>query len=343
MRKYLLHQESGFLCDLYFIFYLSFNYQTFLQNNAKYDKVVKSTELYKEIQIRFGDIPQDLYIFFHSLGIYNYTFLERCYLKKYEDNFVEKYNTEYLQQDLCDYDQVVRNMISFYFKELNSCELEECFYSKELLFAHIKESNYSTEEKIKLYEFFANPISYILLFKRTLTEKQFLLYEYYQEHYKNIIDAYDPAILDMLNEKMGSNAENDVQDGCQGYVSYCLVDCFHFDFISNADAYLYVLGQKYEQSFGTPRKNSEFCLENFCRALCDKNRVKIFNLLRERKELTSKDLERFFDFSGSTAYHHISLMSKAGLLKTRNEGKVVFYSVDRDFINEVIDFLRSYN
>ena len=343
MKKYLLHQESGFLCDLYFVFYLKFNYQMVLQNNSKYNKELEFTELYKEIQLRFGEIPEDLYVFFHSIGMPNDTFLQRCYLKEYEHDFIKKYNIEYLQQDLADYDQVIKNVICFYFKGINDYELAECLNSKEALFERIKLSKYSTEEKLKLYEFFVNPINYILLLRCTLTAKQSLLNEYYQEHYKNIIDAYDPTVLDMLNE-IGANGERgDIQDNRKGYVSYCLLDCLHFDFISDIDACLYILGVKYKYSMDINAENSESCLERFCSALCEKNRVDILDLLLKQNEVTCKELERFFDFSGSTAYHHISIMNKAGIVKTRNEGKVIFYSINRNFVNEVIDHLKNFN
>ena len=343
MKKYLLHQESGFLCDLCFLFYMRFNYQLFSQNYYVYDKVVKFSELYREIQLRFGDISDDLYIFFHSVGVYPHTFLEHCYLKEYEQDFIKKYNIDYLQQDLADYDQVTKKVIRFYFKGLDDRELAECLGSKDALFEQIKASNYSTEEKLKLYEFFANPTSYILLLRRELMAKQSLLHEYYQENYKRIIDAYDPTLLDVVNEKIENGELGNIQNERQKYVSFCLLDSFHFNFISSVDAYLLILGDKYKYSLDMSAKNSESNLQKFCSALCDKNRVEIMDLLLKQKEVTCKELERIFDFSGSTAYHHISLMNKAGILKTRNEGKVIFYSINKNFVTEIIDQLRKYN
>lgn len=343
MKKYLLHQESGFLRDLYFIFYLRFNYKSLAHKNAKYNKAVESTDFYKEIQLRFGEISEDLYVFFHSIEISNHTFFECCYLKEYERNFISKYNIENLQKDLVDYDQVIKNVIFFYFKEMGDCELAECLSSKEAVFERIKASNYSMEEKLKLYEFFANPISYILLLRHTLTEKQCLLHEYYQERYKNLIDAYDPSMLDLLSKRVGRCELCDTKDRHQGYVSYCLLDRFHFNYVSHGDTCLYILGDRYEDSLDLSEKNTESCLEKFCSALCEKNRVDILNLLIKQKEVTCKELERIFDFSGSTAYHHISIMSKAGVVKTRNEGKVIFYSINRNFLSEVIECLKNFD
>lgn len=51
-----------------------------------------------------------------------------------------------------------------------------------------------------------------------------------------------------------------------------------------------------------------------------------FELLLQRSEVTCKDLEKIFNFSGSNAYHHITLLIKIGALKIRNEGKTIYYS-----------------
>ena len=53
----------------------------------------------------------------------------------------------------------------------------------------------------------------------------------------------------------------------------------------------------------------------------------------ERKEVTCKDLEKTFNFSGSTAYHHITILTKIGAVKIRNEGKTIFYSLNRKYFD----------
>ena len=60
-------------------------------------------------------------------------------------------------------------------------------------------------------------------------------------------------------------------------------------------------------------------LEDMCGALSETSRIQILKLLLEREELTCKDLEKIFNFSGSTAYHHITLLSKSGAVKIRTE------------------------
>lgn len=346
LKKFLMHQETGFLCDLYFVFYLKFNYQRFSEKRLKgrsgKNMVEVGTDFYDMIQLRFGDIPEDLFVFFRAIGTSQRTFLASCYLKSFETDFYNKYNIEHLQQELADSKRVIQKMIAFYFDAIDGSNLDENSSPKETVFDYIKESDYSNEEKIKLYEFFVNPTRYVLLLQRTLTEKQSLLSDYYKEHYKDIIDIYDPVALNRLHAKTNNDTLFVGSVTRAEYVSYCLLDRLHFERISNADGSLYVLGDQYEYVMHDPHKNSESCLDAFCHALCERNRLDILNLLYEQRELTCKDLERYFDFSGSTAYHHLSIMNRAGLVQTRSEGKTLFYSIDKQFINEVIEFLKKY-
>ena len=66
-------------------------------------------------------------------------------------------------------------------------------------------------------------------------------------------------------------------------------------------------------------------------------------LLSERKEVTCKDLEKEVNFSGSTAYHHISLLTKAGAVKVRNEGKTIYYSINKEFFNTLVEQLKEFS
>ena len=77
-------------------------------------------------------------------------------------------------------------------------------------------------------------------------------------------------------------------------------------------------------------------------ALCEESRIKILNFLLEREEVTCKDLEKEFSFSGSTAYHHINIMAKSGLVKTRNEGKTILYSINAKYIRNIIGVFNNF-
>ena len=333
MKKIVLLQEPSFLWDLYFVFYLRFNFKTLFKEPFSDEKTEDFAIFCKNTLLRFGDFPKDLAIFFKISEGSNSTFICDKYLKRFEKNFVNEYNVDFLQQELVDHDKVIKNMISFYLDIISNDELEECLNSKEKVFEHIKKSRLSIEEKINLYEFFMSPIQHIIALQRTLIEKWAILADFYREHYRSILDVYDQAAITELNNKM--NIANDMAV-LEGYVSYCLIDIFHFDLAINSNAYLYILGNKYEHALEKSDKPVQSDVENFCYALGEKNRIDILRLLKEREEVTCKDLERHFHFSGSTAYHHISILSRTGIVKTRLEGKTIFYSINKDYMHQMI-------
>ena len=83
-------------------------------------------------------------------------------------------------------------------------------------------------------------------------------------------------------------------------------------------------------------------LDEFGSALGEESRVRMLDFMLERKEITCKDLERTFNFSGSTAYHHLTILLRYGVVKTRNEGKTVLYSVNQTHFDAVVKVLKKY-
>ena len=333
MKKIVLLQEPSFLWDLYFVFYLRFNFKTLFKEPFSDERTEEFATFCKNTLMRFGDFPKDLAIFFKISEGGNSTFICDKYLKSFEKKFVNEYNVDFLQQELVDHDKVIKNMISFYLDGISADELEKCLNSKEKLFEHIKKSRLSMEEKINLYEFFISPMQYIIALQRTLIEKRAILADFYREHYKNIITAYDRiAINELANE---TNIATDIVS-LDGYVSYCLIDRFNFKLSLNSNSYLYILGDKYEHALKRIDEPAQLELKNFCYAFGEKNRIAILRLLKESEEVTCKDLERHFHFSGSTAYHHISILSRTGIVKTRSEEKTIFYSINKDYMHQMI-------
>ena len=97
---------------------------------------------------------------------------------------------------------------------------------------------------------------------------------------------------------------------------------------------VYLLGYDYVSVISAIVKAKKtHSLEDLCGALSETSRIQILRLLLERKEVTCKDLEKIFNFSGSTAYHHITLLTKIGAVKVRNEGKTIYYSLNRKYFD----------
>ena len=340
LNKIQLLKEPGYIYDLNFIFCLNFNTQLYIDALPNDDKKEENVKHFKEILNRFYDIPNDLYIFFHAIET-GRAFLPTFYFNPYKNQFATTYNFKFLQKELSNQDKLIRNVIKFYFHEFDDESVEECASSLDQMFSAIKASDYSEEEKNKLYEFFIAPSRYIQLLQYELMQKEFMLSEYYKDNYQTIIDLYNQTTFESLCLQL-KEFENLVVDEDTEilYVSYCLLNkfCVFLWFLENG--VMPLLGCEYISILGWAKDESDSPdLNAFGTALCEESRVKILNFLIERDEVTCKDLEKEFSFSGSTAYHHINIMTKSGLVKTRNEGKTILYSLNRKYIANIINVL----
>ncbi len=340
MNKVQLLKEPGYIYDLNFIFCLKFNMNLYVDELPNDEKKEATVKYFKDVSNRFGDIPDDLYVFFHALDA-GRAFFPTFYFNLYKGQFATAYNFEYLLKELSDQDQLIRNLIKFYFHDFDDETVEQCTASLNRMFSCIKNSDYSDKEKNKLYEFFIDPSRYIQLLQYELIQKEFKLSEYYKDHYQKIIDVYNQTTIESLYGDLKDFRNINIEDGAEiGYISYCLLNklCISVWFLE--DGFLPLLGCEYMSILGYAKDMSHDPeLSDFGTALCEESRVKILNLLLEREEVTCKDLEKEFNFSGSTAYHHINIMTKVGLVKTRSEGKIILYSLNKRYIKNVIDVL----
>jgi DNA-binding transcriptional ArsR family regulator len=176
--------------------------------------------------------------------------------------------------------------------------------------------------------------------------KDVLLEEYYKENYEKILDVHNQSSYEAIRDNMRGLTEVGFLEKTREtlYVSYCLLNKFSIWFIPIADGMVGIMGVDYLKAIGFIKTlREDVNLRDFSNALSDENRIKIVDMLLEREEIICKDLERIFDFSGSTAYHHITILTKAGVLKTRNDKKTILYSLNRKYFDNVIQALRKYS
>ena len=72
----------------------------------------------------------------------------------------------------------------------------------------------------------------------------------------------------------------------------------------------------------------------------DSSRIKIFYALETYKEMCVCDLAEILTASVATTSHHLRFLKKHGMAKSRQEGKVVYYSLaNEDVLYAVQSFL----
>ena len=340
-----LLKDPGFIYDLSFIFCLKFNLKSCLKRlDGKVDGAATAA-YFSGLQEHFGDISDDLYVFFCEIDD-GRTFFPEFYFSPYREQFADGYDFDFMLKELSDHDRLIKNLLRFYLYSLSDEELELCLGSTERLMLEIKRSDYSPETKLKLYEFFIDPTPHIQSLEASLAEKKELLDRYYEENGQKITELHSEASFDKIRDQVRLLYDLDyIEKGEQElYVSYCLLNKYCVAFIPSNDSTTYLLGTEYKLALEFLKNDpSTPNIQKFGQAIGDENRMKILHLLLEREEITRKDLERTFSFSGTTAYHHITLMTNAGVIKTRNEGKTIVYSLNREYFDNIIDALKRYS
>ena len=338
-------RDPGFLYDLNYLFYAKFNTQLCIDSLADETKKEAYKKYLNETLQHFGEISDDLYVFYHAIKN-DRCFITTFYMNPYQKQFATDFDFKYFKSLLADTDELIKNLIRFYLHDLSEEALGECFSSTEKLFSYIKASKYSGEEKSKLYEFFINPAPYLQALQYELMEKEFLLSAYYKEHYQAILEAHNKTTFEVLCENVkGLDNLTFLNDDDQIlYTSFCLLNKYFMKLFFVDNGAIYLLGVEYDSIINALVKAKKTqSLDVICGALSEPSRVQILNLLLERKEVTCKDLEKHFNFSGSTAYHHISLLTKAGAVKIRNEGKTIYYSINKKYFNMLRKQLKAYS
>ncbi len=91
---------------------------------------------------------------------------------------------------------------------------------------------------------------------------------------------------------------------------------------------------------------TEYSVEDFLellRALSDETRQQIIKLFFTEKEVCVTDIASNFTLSRPTISHHLNLMKRAKLLRSRKEGKEVYYSVNKEYVINLFEaFLNSF-
>ena len=293
-------KAPGILYDLNFIFYLKFNTKLFVENLSDREKKNENMKYFTELSGQFGEISDDLYVFYHAIKN-GRCFITTYYINPYKDHFSTDFNFKFFKNLLSDTDGMLRNLIQFYLYDLSEEALQECLSSTEKLFSYIKASEYTSEEKSKLYEFFINPTPYFQMLQYELIEKEFLLSAYYKENYEIILEAHNETTFEILCENVKDiHNLSFLRDADSVYTSFCLLNKYFIKLFFVSEGVVYLLGCDYVSIISALVKTEKKQpLEVICSALSETSRVQILDLLLERKEVTCKDSEKHCDSSST--------------------------------------------
>ena len=77
---------------------------------------------------------------------------------------------------------------------------------------------------------------------------------------------------------------------------------------------------------------------NIFKAFCDENRLMILDILKEGESCACMLLEKL-DICQSTLSHHMKILVESSIVRGRKEGKWMYYSLNKQGINEAMEIL----
>jgi ArsR family transcriptional regulator, arsenate/arsenite/antimonite-responsive transcriptional repressor len=79
-------------------------------------------------------------------------------------------------------------------------------------------------------------------------------------------------------------------------------------------------------------------LNTVFKALNDKTRREILELLQER-DMSAGEIVEHFHISGPSISHHLDILKQAGLVHAEKNGQFVYYSLNTTVVDEIIKWL----
>lgn len=345
MRQFKFVKGPGYVYDLLYIFSLYFNRKERFDIDTNPYKIESDTAFQNQVLQDFSPISDEIELFFH-LKKNSRGFLPTYYFNFYQNHFATDFDFSFLLHELLDHERLIENLIEFYFPDM---EREEIRKSKGSILEMSKRidtaEEYNEIIKRKLYSFLVNPEPIIQKLVYELMSKELMLSQYYEKNYQQIIEMQNAFDFDMFVQKIKDFRDIDfsLEDSNPTCISTCLLNKNCVCLFLQSEDITILLGYDYQESIQAYHSKKNLpSLKEFGDIITEQNRIDILNLLVERNEITIKELEKLLDFSGSTAYYHLTMMMRYNMVKTRNVGRTVLYSLNEQYFESIIKVLSKY-
>lgn len=74
------------------------------------------------------------------------------------------------------------------------------------------------------------------------------------------------------------------------------------------------------------------------KALSDNTRREILNILKNGSK-TAGEIGGYFNMTGATISHHLSILKDAGLVTDEKDGKYIYYELNTSVIDEIMGWI----
>lgn len=344
MKKVEFLKQPGYIYDLFSLFVCYYNKVD--PNSGNVENQANSEKNNDKMISEFGSFPDELLPFFW-IKEKNVCFMTENFFVPYKEHFTTTYGLPEVQEALSAYDKTIQKMVLFYFPNISEEECLKCIDSPVAVGRQIKNSNYSAEIKSVLYAFFLEPVPAIQKLSYELMVKEFHLSRFYESKLEMVMALQHDFDIDKFQKNLERYTETQVDFSAfeNIYLSFCIYNIKTISLYNNCNKDIVILlGIDYNESLkDLLLQRSSLQLDLIGNALAEKNRIDILNLLLQEGELTVRDFERRLGLSGTNTYYHLSLMQKANVIQTRNQGRTIFYRINKRLFSSLCELLSQYS
>jgi DNA-binding transcriptional ArsR family regulator len=337
-----IHQP-GYIYDLISLFILHYNKDLWLDYCKNKGNSQEDLIYIKSISDEFEIESDDLYLFFVEDEVKGSFFIKK-YFFEYADKFEQGFDFNFLVSEILNKDKFAQNLLDFYFPDSGVVVNREDngFYRSILDLLSI--SSYSDKTKNRILSFFIAPDKFLIPLIKELSDKNAMLTKFYQKNYKRIIDTQENFDFEQYKEKLKKIDEN--AHGClmneNIYLSVCLILKNTVEGLKCGSNCLQIIGYDYLETLeGKLSKKSKFNIDMFGKIISDLNRIEVIKMLTSVPELSTSDIAKNLGISINAAYYHLDMMSQEDMLILRNEGRTVYYRLNRTYVSKAVEAVRN--
>ena len=337
-------REPGYIYDMILVYVYKFNTTHCLANYVNSSKSIEDTEFFKSTMYEFQSVPEETSLFFHLKEHGKCFFSEYCF-ESNQNLLLGEYSILTIQNMLNNEDTILNALFGYYFPIILENKQFNRLQHMNDLSKMIRESDYSEELKNSLYYFLINPSDVLSKLQFSLYETHTALTRYYEKNEKqrmSLINSFDLETFICKFNQCGKYefSKAHIDKIC---VSWTLINKNCIKIKSVDKGFLLILGYDYidfiEEMISS---KTPIHLHEIGTVLSEKNRVEILDYLLNNNEATMRQLEVAVNIGGTNAYYHVTMMLKANILQSRNEGKTIYYSINKRHFIDVIDFMKKY-
>ncbi len=338
-------KKAAFVFDLAYIFYSHFNQEECLADKQRINHVTEQNFNHiNSLLSGIPPIPQELRLFF-TKNNFERTFFTWHFFHDQKHLFInESYDLSTVQMLLsANKEETIKKLFLYYFENEDMSVLDN--QEKRLLTINrlIQKSTYNNALKNSLYAFFIDPEGVLDTLQKQLAEKAKILTKYYKDNQLLLQKLTHGFQYQTVLKSLQYLSNHSFEETQHLYISFTLYNNYLLYSWFEKNKVIVFLGACYEETVNTIIKQNEdpdlLLLGNI---LSDANRIKMIRFIAKQKEVNVKDIQKQFGFTAANSYYHLNKMQDAGMLLTRNQGRMVLYRINHIYFRRLSNISEEY-